>query len=81
MSTIDGKDPTRYQAGLKATWHNPNVSEEAKESARERLDNFQSEFGSTGRSVSGPGGADYDEDENSGQLTSNQEREFLQASK
>ncbi|KAL1745345.1 Conidiation protein 6-domain-containing protein, partial [Schizophyllum fasciatum] len=33
----EGKNPNRVAAGLKATVHNPNVSEEAKQSATERL--------------------------------------------
>lgn len=33
-----GKDPVRVAAGLKAAIHNPNVSEEAKERAAERLE-------------------------------------------
>ena len=76
MSTVDGKDPTRYQVGLKATLHNPNVSDEAKESARERLDQFQSNSGSTGRGASGAGGANYDDYTDGHQLNPNQEREF-----
>ena len=32
-----GKDPNRVAAGLKAAVHNPRVSEEAKESATQRL--------------------------------------------
>ncbi|TFY69531.1 hypothetical protein EVG20_g3118 [Dentipellis fragilis] len=32
------KDPTRVAAGLKASIHNPHVSEEAKHSAHERLE-------------------------------------------
>ncbi|KAF8651516.1 hypothetical protein AX16_004712 [Volvariella volvacea WC 439] len=32
-----GKNPERVQAGLKATVHNPRVSEEARESATQRL--------------------------------------------
>ncbi|KAH8107832.1 hypothetical protein BXZ70DRAFT_912866 [Cristinia sonorae] len=34
----ENKDPTRVAAGLKATIHNPNVSEDAKERAAERLE-------------------------------------------
>ncbi|KAI0082028.1 hypothetical protein K474DRAFT_1694711 [Panus rudis PR-1116 ss-1] len=34
------KDPNRVAAGLKATIHNPNVSEEAKERAAERLEHI-----------------------------------------
>ncbi|KAF8728301.1 hypothetical protein AX14_006805 [Amanita brunnescens Koide BX004] len=37
MSTEPGKDPNRVAAGLKAAVHNPRVSEEAKESATQRL--------------------------------------------
>lgn len=33
-----GKNPERVQAGLKAATHNPNVSEEAKQSAAQRLE-------------------------------------------
>ncbi|VDC06279.1 unnamed protein product [Peniophora sp. CBMAI 1063] len=38
MSTLDGKDPTRVAAGLKAAMHNPNVSAEAKDNAAQRLE-------------------------------------------
>jgi len=38
----EGKNPNRQAGGLKAAIHNPNVSEEAKENAKERLEN---EFG------------------------------------
>ena len=34
------KDPARVAAGLKATLNNPRVSDEAKESAAERLDEY-----------------------------------------
>ncbi|KAK0484948.1 hypothetical protein IW261DRAFT_1560618 [Armillaria novae-zelandiae] len=36
-----GKDPVRVAAGLKATVHNPNVSEEAKERATDQLQHMQ----------------------------------------
>ncbi|KAM7187360.1 conidiation-specific protein 6 [Rhypophila sp. PSN 637] len=36
----DGKNPNNVAGGLKATLKNPNVSDEAKESAKERLDNM-----------------------------------------
>ncbi|KAH9912770.1 Conidiation protein 6-domain-containing protein [Epithele typhae] len=35
---MSGHDQTRVAAGLKAAIHNPNVSEEAKERAQERLE-------------------------------------------
>lgn len=35
--SLEQKDPIRVAAGLKAAIHNPNVSEEAKSSANERL--------------------------------------------
>ncbi|KAK0469343.1 uncharacterized protein EV420DRAFT_1493959 [Desarmillaria tabescens] len=44
MSTqreTSGKDPVRVAAGLKATVHNPNVSEEAKERATDQLQHMQ----------------------------------------
>ncbi|GLB39819.1 putative conidiation protein 6 [Lyophyllum shimeji] len=52
-----GKNPERVMAGLKATIRNPNVSEEAKESAVERLREMggeippmsESQIGRTGR--------------------------------
>ena len=34
---VEGKNPGRVAAGLKASIHNPNVSDEAKQSATERL--------------------------------------------
>ncbi|KDQ57722.1 hypothetical protein JAAARDRAFT_194009 [Jaapia argillacea MUCL 33604] len=40
-------DPTRVAAGLKAAIHNPNVSEEAKERAAERLESMGQETGQT----------------------------------
>ncbi|KAK4219749.1 conidiation-specific protein 6 [Rhypophila decipiens] len=36
----EGKNPNNVAGGLKATLKNPNVSDEAKESAKERLDNM-----------------------------------------
>ncbi|KAH9924467.1 Conidiation protein 6-domain-containing protein [Fomitopsis serialis] len=36
--TTHGKDPTRVAAGLKAAINNPNVSEEGRERAADRLD-------------------------------------------
>ncbi|TRM70339.1 Conidiation protein 6-domain-containing protein [Schizophyllum amplum] len=38
------KNPQRVAAGLKATIHNPRVSDEAKESAAERLQNMGADF-------------------------------------
>ncbi|KAF8062237.1 Conidiation protein 6-domain-containing protein [Lyophyllum atratum] len=38
-----GKNPERVAAGLKATMKNPNVSEEAKISAKERLEDMSDE--------------------------------------
>lgn len=35
--SVEGKNPGRVAAGLKASIHNPNVSDEAKQSATERL--------------------------------------------
>jgi hypothetical protein len=35
---VEHKDPGRVAAGLKAAIHNPNVSEEAKERAAEKLE-------------------------------------------
>ncbi|KAM0333252.1 hypothetical protein ACHAQA_001912 [Verticillium albo-atrum] len=36
----ENKNPGNVAGGLKATLNNPNASEEAKESAKERLDNM-----------------------------------------
>lgn len=36
----DNKNPERVAAGLKAAIHNPNVSEEAKERAADRLEHM-----------------------------------------
>ncbi|KAI4517424.1 hypothetical protein K525DRAFT_210931 [Schizophyllum commune Loenen D] len=36
-ASVEGKNPGRVAAGLKASIHNPNVSDEAKQSATERL--------------------------------------------
>lgn len=38
-----GKDETRVAAGLKATIKNPRTSEEAKDSAQERLQDIQAD--------------------------------------
>ena len=40
--TPEGKDTTRVAAGLKAAIHNPNVSEEAKERAADKLEQIGS---------------------------------------
>ncbi|KIP08301.1 hypothetical protein PHLGIDRAFT_127122 [Phlebiopsis gigantea 11061_1 CR5-6] len=40
MSSTEHKNPERVAAGLKAAIHNPNVSEEAKERAADRLDHI-----------------------------------------
>lgn len=45
-SCID-KDPVRVAAGLKASIHNPNVSEEAKERAVDKLEHMGAERGTT----------------------------------
>jgi hypothetical protein len=45
-------DPTRVQAGLKATINNPRVSDEAKESARERLEGFEGDGNNSSESTS-----------------------------
>ncbi|KIL68382.1 hypothetical protein M378DRAFT_158172 [Amanita muscaria Koide BX008] len=42
-----GKNPSRIAAGLKAAVHNPRVSEEAKESATERLQQMGAEAETT----------------------------------
>ncbi|EKM54064.1 uncharacterized protein PHACADRAFT_185049 [Phanerochaete carnosa HHB-10118-sp] len=52
VSTTDNKNPERVAAGLKATMHNPNVSEEAKHHAAERLEQMGSGTG-THRGESG----------------------------
>lgn len=57
MSSLDGKDPTRVAAGLKAAMHNPNVSAEAKDSAAQRLE----EIGGGGGQTGGVETDDYDE--------------------
>lgn len=38
---VDEKDATRVAAGLKASIHNPNVSDEAKEHAADRLERME----------------------------------------
>ncbi|KAI0915819.1 hypothetical protein AcW1_003685 [Taiwanofungus camphoratus] len=40
MATYEGKNPNRVAAGLKASLQNPNVSEEAKERAADRLESL-----------------------------------------
>jgi len=40
LTLFPDKDPARVAAGLKATLHNQNVSEEAKQYAQERLENM-----------------------------------------
>ncbi|KAF7768083.1 hypothetical protein Agabi119p4_7326 [Agaricus bisporus var. burnettii] len=42
------KDETRVAAGLKATMHNPRTSDEAKESAQERLEEMGADVPSGG---------------------------------
>ncbi|PFH51997.1 hypothetical protein AMATHDRAFT_2486 [Amanita thiersii Skay4041] len=37
MSDTESKNPQRVAGGLKAAMHNPNTSDEAKQSAQERL--------------------------------------------
>jgi hypothetical protein len=39
-SSDENKNPNNVAGGLKATVKNPNVSDEAKQSAKERLDNM-----------------------------------------
>ena len=39
-SSSGDKNPNNVAGGLKATLNNPNTSDEAKESAKERLDNM-----------------------------------------
>ena len=60
MSSLDGKDPSRVAAGLKATMHNPNVSAEAKENAAQRLEEIGSGGIQTGNAQADDYG-DYDE--------------------
>ncbi|KAL1754668.1 hypothetical protein FB107DRAFT_291470 [Schizophyllum commune] len=36
--SLEGKNSNRVAGGLKATLHNPNIGEETKQSAAERLD-------------------------------------------
>ncbi|KAJ9667138.1 hypothetical protein H2201_002658 [Coniosporium apollinis] len=38
--STEGKNPNNVAGGLKATISNPNTSQEAKDSAKERLDNM-----------------------------------------
>lgn len=40
---IEQKDPERVAAGLKAAVHNPNVSDEAKSNAKQRLNEITAE--------------------------------------
>lgn len=47
------KNTNRVAGGLKATINNPNASEEAKQSASERLENMSSMTGETGKATSG----------------------------
>ncbi|TFK21199.1 hypothetical protein FA15DRAFT_94352 [Coprinopsis marcescibilis] len=49
-SRVHGKNPERVASGLKATIHNPNVSEGAKQRARERLDDLGVDLGVPGSS-------------------------------
>lgn len=58
MSSLDGKDPTRVAAGLKAAMHNPNVSAEAKDNAAQRLQEIDGGGGQTDGVVETD---DYDE--------------------
>ena len=59
------KNPNRVAGGLKATINNPNTSEETKQEARERLDNFDSEEVGTAstRTRGSAGGIEDDVDE------------------
>lgn len=52
---LDEKDQTRVAAGLKAAVHNPNVSEEAKEAATERLHEMGAGSDSTSKGGPQPG--------------------------
>ncbi|KAL1741864.1 hypothetical protein HDZ31DRAFT_66524 [Schizophyllum fasciatum] len=40
MSASEGKNPNRVAGGLKATLHNPNIGDDVKQSAAERLDSM-----------------------------------------
>ncbi|EIW62441.1 uncharacterized protein TRAVEDRAFT_33922 [Trametes versicolor FP-101664 SS1] len=51
---MSGHDEKRVAAGLKAAIHNPNVSEEAKERAQERLETMGTSVETTSRA---PGGS------------------------
>lgn len=42
LSLVSEQHATRVAAGLKAAIHNPNVSEEARERAAERLESMES---------------------------------------
>ncbi|OSC97077.1 hypothetical protein PYCCODRAFT_1455092 [Trametes coccinea BRFM310] len=53
---MSGHDEKRVAAGLKAAVHNPNVSEEAKERAQERLQHMGTSAEETGRSRGNAGG-------------------------
>lgn len=62
VSTTDNKNPERVAAGLKAAMHNPNVSEEAKEHAAERLEQMGS--ASESRRTGGSGSYSSGQDSN-----------------
>jgi len=51
MAGTTEKDQNRVAGGLKATIKNPNTSEDAKDSARERLEGMGVEAGSDGKPV------------------------------
>ncbi|KAF8626856.1 hypothetical protein AX15_004676 [Amanita polypyramis BW_CC] len=44
MSSTESKNPNRVAGGYKATMANPNTSDEAKQSARERLEEMEPEL-------------------------------------
>ncbi|KAH9830723.1 uncharacterized protein C8Q71DRAFT_319797 [Rhodofomes roseus] len=48
MTSTEGKNPTRVAAGLKAAIHNPNVSEEARDRAADRLEDISGNGGGHG---------------------------------
>ncbi|KZT68280.1 hypothetical protein DAEQUDRAFT_712122 [Daedalea quercina L-15889] len=43
----NGKDPTRVAAGLKAAMHNPNVTDEGRDRAADRLDQINGAGGAS----------------------------------
>ncbi|KAF8065121.1 hypothetical protein FPV67DRAFT_1450931 [Lyophyllum atratum] len=65
MSTSNQKHTSRVAAGLKASLHNPNVSEEAKASAKERLQEVETK-GRTMKSSRAKGDEEEESEEYSG---------------